>query len=33
MDETGIACDVKKDFIETFQHVFRNVTVEAEMSG
>lgn len=31
MDETGIVGDVKKDFIETFQSVFRNVTVEAEM--
>lgn len=32
MDERGIAGDVKQDFVETFQNVFRSVTVEAEMS-
>lgn len=32
MDERGIAGDVKQDFVETFQNVFRSVTVESEMS-
>jgi predicted SnoaL-like aldol condensation-catalyzing enzyme/truncated hemoglobin YjbI len=32
MDEKGITGDVKQDFVETFQNVFRSVTVEAEMS-
>jgi predicted SnoaL-like aldol condensation-catalyzing enzyme/truncated hemoglobin YjbI len=32
MDERGITGDVKQDFVEIFQNVFRSVTVEAEMS-
>ncbi|MFZ6012657.1 MAG: nuclear transport factor 2 family protein [Bacteroidota bacterium] len=32
MDERGITGDVKHDFVETFQNVFRSVTVESEMS-
>ena len=32
MDERGFTSDVKQDFVETFQNVFRSVTVEAEMS-
>jgi predicted SnoaL-like aldol condensation-catalyzing enzyme/truncated hemoglobin YjbI len=31
MDERGIAGEVKKDFVEIIQSVFRNVTVEAEL--
>jgi predicted SnoaL-like aldol condensation-catalyzing enzyme/truncated hemoglobin YjbI len=31
MDERGIAGDVKQDFVEIFQNVFRSVTIEAEM--
>jgi len=31
MDERAIRGDVKKDFVDTFQNVFREVTVEAEM--
>lgn len=33
MDERGILGDVKEEFIETFQHVFKRVTVEAEIVG
>lgn len=32
MDERGIAGDVKQDFVEVFQNVFRSVTVEAEIA-
>jgi predicted SnoaL-like aldol condensation-catalyzing enzyme len=32
MDERGIAGDVKHDFVEIFQDVFRDLTVEAELS-
>jgi predicted SnoaL-like aldol condensation-catalyzing enzyme/truncated hemoglobin YjbI len=31
MDERGITGDVKQDFVEIFQNVFRSVTVEAEI--
>jgi predicted SnoaL-like aldol condensation-catalyzing enzyme/truncated hemoglobin YjbI len=31
MDERGIVGDVKKDFVETFENVFRSVTIESEM--
>ena len=32
MDERGIVGEVKKDFVDVFQSVFRPVTVEAEIA-